>query len=715
MRSPHRTLAATLALALVATLLAPGVRAQPDLAREAAQPTLGAILEIVLDDLAADALWDVAELRSLVASQIALDGYDGILKGARGALLSGSANAADQALVLAALLERALIPYRFARCDLAADTTSRPGGAPDPDIEATAPETGDILVERAESLAAEIDDPELRAALQEVVELWQAQHAKTAEASVTLAAELAGIPLGVDVSTATEASPTIGHVWVQAALGAEWRDLDTTTADGTAACEPTDVVETIPGEWVHRATVAIEVEQRRGGQLETTDAFVYRVPAQDLASARIAVTFGEPAGLVDDGSGMESSFSRRTPAGLYRYTPVILVDGLLGAGKPIELPPPSAIAGLGDVVGDVIEDLTSELFGDDAVGSDEGHHEPHPYTGAWIRIELTAPDGRTLTLRSEIFDRIGIVARSDGTAEEAEVQPLTEVDGEWAETSALWQVGILLDEMTVPALDEPLDIGTVSGVSGYLDGLLRMYPTVHRGLGGRPDGPIVLLAELRQVASGEGTATRLILDALHVPAAPTADRLEAARDAQALLGAEELLLAFLESDSSSASDSVSVLRGEPSLSLRTIGPDEIGSLPEGLSSQAQARISERLGAGYWLLVPDVPPVGGTAWWTVDTRSGLVRDEHETGRHTVAEDIVVRSQAVSRAERFRRFACKWAFPIAIAASLVLSISGNPEGPKLQRAIYNVTQQIDRREQQRKAAQAACAGIGVGPKP
>ncbi|HKZ92864.1 MAG TPA: hypothetical protein VJZ50_12065 [Candidatus Limnocylindrales bacterium] len=716
MRRVRHRLAIVLALALGATALIPGVRAQPDLGREAAQPTLSSSLEVALDDVAAEALWDVEELRSLLASEIAFEGYDGILKGARGALLSGTANATDQALLLGVLLERALIPYRFASCVLAIDGASGSAAAPDARVESAAMTTADDLAERAASLMSEIEDPEVRAALKEVVELWEAQQAETAAASAALAAELADVPLEVEAIAAPEEDLTHRHVWVQGAIGAEWRDLDTTTGDGSAPCEPSEIHETLPDGWAHHVTVAIEVEQRRGDRLETSDSFVYQAPTKDLASSRIAVTFGEPAGLVDDGSSPESAARARSPAGLKYYTPVILVDGLLGTGRPIELPPPSgASLGLGEAVGEVIEDLTDELFDGEAPSTHEEPVETDPYTAAWIRLELTAPDGRTQTFRSEIFDRIGILARMAGTAAEAEVWPLTDVEGEWAETSALWQVGILFGALSVPriAVDDSLDVETASGVSGRLDALLRLYPTIHGALGGRPDGPVILVAGLSPVASDDGPATRFVLDALEVPTAPTPDRLTAAQDAQALLGAEALLTALLDGDAASTSDSVSVLRGEAPTGLVTIGPDDIGSLPAGLSPQARARMTERLGDGYWLMTPAAPAADGTAWWYVDPRTGLVRDEHESGRHSAAEDIIVRSQALSRTERIRRFACRVAMPAAIAASIIFTLAGSPEGPKLQRAVYNVATQTARREEQRKAAQAACSGTGVGP--
>jgi hypothetical protein len=184
----------------------------------------------------------------------------------------------------------------------------------------------------------------------------------------------------------------------------------------------------------------------------------------------------------------------------------------------------------------------------------------------------------------------------------------------------------------------------------------------------------------------------------------------AARDAQASLGAEALLASLLEDGGDSVSDSVSVLRREVPLSLMTIAPGDLDALPASLSPQARARMADRLDAGHWLLAPEEPPADGTAWWYVDPHTGLVRDEHESGRHA---ELVEKTTITARILRVKNTVCRYGRTVGLrvyVAAKIISIAASPTAVPV--VDYANLEAARRRDQ---AAQIACAGSGgaAGP--
>ena len=65
-------------------------------------------------ELAAALDYDAERIFRFVSDEVRYDPYSGILRGARGTLSSRAGNSADQALLLAALLDASLLPVRFA-------------------------------------------------------------------------------------------------------------------------------------------------------------------------------------------------------------------------------------------------------------------------------------------------------------------------------------------------------------------------------------------------------------------------------------------------------------------------------------------------------------------------------------------------------------------------------------------------------------------------
>ena len=97
--------------------------------------------------------YDPERARRWIRAHVLTETYPGAMKGPRGAFLTRSANDIDQALLLGAFLDQAVVPYRFATCEVASET---PTSEPAP-IQPSAATLAGLV-------AAAFVDPEVRAA-----------------------------------------------------------------------------------------------------------------------------------------------------------------------------------------------------------------------------------------------------------------------------------------------------------------------------------------------------------------------------------------------------------------------------------------------------------------------------------------------------------------------------------------------------------------------
>ena len=102
---------------------------------------------------------------------------------------------------------------------------------------------------------------------------------------------------------------------------------------------------------------------------------------------------------------------------------------------------------------------------------------------------------------------------------------------------------------------------------------------------------------------------------------------------------------------------------------------------DGASADTLARIEARLGEGALVLTPAAVPAAvgsrATAWWLIDPGSGLVRDEHQSGRHAaMGEYTGTNATPAIGADRFRRMMCRVGGVVVVAVG-VLAL-GYPAG-------------------------------------
>jgi hypothetical protein len=329
-------------------------------------------------------------------------------------------------------------------------------------------------------------------------------------------------------------------------------------------------------------------------------------------------------------------------------------------------------------------------------------------SAAWIALELTSPDGRSTKLASRVFDRISTAVRVNGYAARRWVTPLEQIDGDYPALGALWQIGLLMGPNRAPeaAVDGSLDITTLDGISGRLDAVLRMFPSIQRDLGGGSAIPSVVVVGLVPGVSRDGEpAVRTVFDVLSVPGPRPVDVDVAARDGEAILGAEATLAGLVGTPVGVLEDARSVFDAArlDEIPLRVVTPaDEL--IVEGASADAIAGMLARLYDGYRILtparVPTIDGVSSTAWWMIDGRTALVRDEHENGRHGAVALLVSSDSGAMSLERFRPVACRLANPEVVAASVLFA---SPRD--LQAAVAEAEQNL---AASRHAVESGCRG-------
>lgn len=637
-------------------------------------PSMAARVSAALDDTVVELHGDPEALRVWVRDAIATRAYDGVVQAELGAFLTRTGNDVDQALLLATMLERSGVQRRFATCE---GTSIQ-----DADVPATTAIGEEDL---ARTVADGLTDPELKSAALEVPGILAAAQAQTEAGAADLAALLE--QEAVEPPTTQPQPALTSHTWVQAAAGASWLDLDTTTETGAPPCTASNTLTDIPEDWAHRLRIELEVETREAGEVASSIALETDLPLAEAALTPITFGFGAPA------------------------SPGARLGAVLGGGPQFE---PTLVVGDTTITGEAftIPDAGGSGFGDFFGTSGDGA------TAAWLRFTLRAPDGTTRVLRSEVFDRIGVAAREADAAATAALLELEQVEDEYAALAGIWQAAVMTGPIRVA--DAATDTSPGADSAAPLDQVLRLYPSLLERVGGDAFGPIVLLAGALPTLDDDGApSTRVVLDALDVPATPAPDRAAAARDAQAVVTAERALLRLLDLEPAPLGDAIGVFEAAaadstPWLHLRP------GDTPliEGASDVAIARIARHLSDGAQILTPARAPERGstraTAWWVIDPVTGLVRDQHESGRHgPFVEYSGQNARTVGWAERFRRASCRALGPLVVAAGIVFALGGaTGDSAQLAKALAKTAQAAE--ENRRRGEQArkiACAGSGA----
>lgn len=341
---------------------------------------------------------DPAKLCQWVRSNIAYEPYRGFLKGGRGALVSGRANSADKALLLADLLIKAGFKAQLLQGDAAPGAPSvgvaqgaDSSGAPDEKTLAELAKHTGIPADRIRQLqqAAACDAAEFNE------RLWN----RTLGDVQTLAALLdqSRIP----APPLTIATAPADHWWVRIPSGDLDPTFDAAPGNSGTAFDP----KALPATEYHQVTVRIMIRQ------DNTPAKVvessYRsaeVFGRTLTIANLPLdTFAKLAAI--DNSTIEKVLDVLATAS--KFQPEIMLSGTNGpesgklvSGKGFDLTGAQFDVSHGQVQS--AQGMGGGLGG--MFGGGGGRAKANTkLTGAWIEIELTSPGQPPVLIRRDLF------------------------------------------------------------------------------------------------------------------------------------------------------------------------------------------------------------------------------------------------------------------------------------------------------------------------
>lgn len=360
---------------------------------------------------------DAEEIVAFVRDEISFVAYEGILRGGQGALVDGSANAMDQALLTTALLSSAGYDVRLGHGRIEPVDAERLVASMGP---AAPADRGMPPLERLEAFAGVlgVDVAGIDGLADTAMEAWSAYQAEVDEVVDWLDARVAGLD-GADtdvVAGLVEAS--LEYVWVEYGFGNDWTQAHPAFPGGEAPAT-LEVLgyfeDSVPVEFAHRVRMQVFIEQRLGDEL-TVSAVTEAWERPIVAVYGQALTYANmPDGLleVDDATDAAALLENTT-----FFTPFI--DGEFAPGAMAfdldgnTVPP---IAAMDQAAGVVRQ--TGGLFGV-AAGVLAGERDPDDFvtlTAQWIEYTLIEPSGHETTHRRTIVDRIGLERRDAGIVE----------------------------------------------------------------------------------------------------------------------------------------------------------------------------------------------------------------------------------------------------------------------------------------------------------
>lgn len=625
---------------------AAGAVANAALAIDDSQPPRGEVLATAAAETAAldqaDLLpaeeWELAEVAAalgadplaayrFVRDSIALDPYDGVLRGAAGTLAARSGSTWDRALLLQALLGAGGHTARLAYAGPESGGSSAAGQAdylsvPSP-LAAPDPRTWTLDLERVRARATR--------------DFAQVQLALTA-AGVGVGqagAPTAGAPTA---ASPTAAAPTAGahfgsSAWVQVMQpDGSWLDLDPGLAEaGASASAATITADAVPDEFRHFVTLSVVAESLEGGVATSQVLFEQRLPADAAADQELWLYFQPDAAGV--GGAVTDLFEGKS------YLPVLMIDGATTTGTPFSL------GGSGD---------------DSFFGGFMGGGGPE-LIGLTLELAAGGPGIEPVTASRTLLDRAAAADREAGVFMTELLEPLP-ASGVPPALSALHHVMVstggsnprdhaIARAFALNFAGNELVGGVAEGDYPLSDVLLplavadeTLIVAAERGVvdGLRTDGvrayvghPRVYLSTLEPVAGQEGATAMTIDLALDGVSFVVTDTTVDASIWQQWYGAlqsaleTELTLArFRAVDASSGgirslstamSDATDA--GQP---LKVVEPSEVESV-----AVAAAALRSALRAGQLAVVVGDAARGG-GFWSIDPTSGATRSIMEPG-------------------------------------------------------------------------------------
>lgn len=394
-----------------------------------------------------------AALFAYVHNHVRTQIYSGVLRGARGTLISGAGNSWDQALLLATMLRHQGKEVRFARVHLTPDMAAKvvdrmftDAGRP------RAPARKPLQVPESLQTAR-------RATLAQVQADWQ-----SAQSDLLQALDRANLRLGDEASTEQQLqSEAADHLFVEYHEGDKWIPLDPIMEDAPGASVPSAAAYApeVPDSFYHHVTIRVWIDERHGQTLQQQEVLRFPTTAAALSGAQVLLSHKFDHDI----------------AGGWRATPMLQIDGHWYAARTfseagiISAKPNSKE----DLIGQAQQTVSqlgqvTALFNTDKkaaapppVASQDG------FTSETLEVEFSDPANHSEVVRRELIDRIGPVARANQTAASAPLTPLTVTNGVPVQLAGIYTLAFATGPLN-PALPARR-LSSAAGVIGDLQAL----------------------------------------------------------------------------------------------------------------------------------------------------------------------------------------------------------------------------------------------------
>lgn len=332
--------------------------------------------------------------------------YSGVLRGARGTLMGGAGNSWDQALLLAAMLRHHGREVRFVHAHLAPDVSAKVVDRMFSD--AARPVTpGSQPVQVPDSVQAR-----RRSKLQQMQ-----KDRLSAQADLLKALDRAGLSLGDSTASEQTLESEAGdHLFVEYHDGDRWVPLDpvAAAAPGDSVASDQESFPEVPDSFYHHITIRVIIEERHNGKLQQDEALQFATTAAALHGEQVLLSHRLDHGIAGEWRATpvlqigDQAYGART----FREAGLLLKNSnsrqdLIGQAH-------DAVGGLGKVT-DVFNNSTTPSSTAPADG----------FTAEYLDVEFSDPAKHSDTVRREMIDRIGVVARANNTTGSAPLIPIT--------------------------------------------------------------------------------------------------------------------------------------------------------------------------------------------------------------------------------------------------------------------------------------------------
>ena len=638
-----------------------------------------------VSDLARSLEYDLLKIFRFVSDEVRYEPYAGVLRGSRGTLWGRAGNSADQAMLLAGLLDASLVPYRFVTGALDDAGVQALAGAAVADATAAADEARSVLLGHGGTAAATAPaspGPDAQAFLARSRDAGSAL-ASSASAqiqagisTITTALAGSGISLPAPVPELPDLERT-AHVWVQYGSGPQWIDLDPTrpgAAVGETMATAGAPLSALPDEQRHSLIFHVIAESVSAGKLVQQVVLEHTEFADALVGVPVTFINAKPDGLKGLGFSIGGAL-----AGTTQYLPALAVGASSFVGGTA-----LTFGGQGGVGG---------AFGQP--GTNEGET-----TAEWLELQILSPGAPPAISRRQIFDRVGASARASGTFDPATLSPVQLVDldaetkGEFPPCRTVHSFAVVGGSVSGDYFSQDFarnDAFANAAVVGHLYHYIRdaLNAQLSFPAGTRPfcDAPNVTSYSVVPLATVSGSLNLSV----------AVDIWRRSFGTQALQGATATTpAAVLAGVVSEVAERVTFGEGlPPDPSRPAATPLSVGRIFEeaakqGIAVQAMrgsglpagtpyppdtaARMAEALSAGNVVIAPaQLVAIDGNprlGWWLVDPTTGRTADELDDGRGPEAAEYSIPLTTEGKVVGFFERMAMCASTYAIAASIFL---------------------------------------------